>query len=132
MQGVPPPIRNLELRDRLNDLLGEALSKSGQAATLYALREFLRLITVQGRGEVPCDVLVGAVKNAFREAGLEVPAMEAIGNLFDSKLLHRTGNGGERTRVIPSEELRRELSAVISRAEAYCRALETLCQREVR
>lgn len=132
MQGVPPPIRDLELRDRLNDLLGEALSKPGQAATLYALRAFLRLVGAQGRGEVACDVLVGAVENDFREAGLGVPAMEAIGNLFDCQLLHHTGNGGEQPRVVPSEELRRELSAVISRAEAYCRALEALSRREVR
>ena len=132
MQGVPPPIRDLELRDRLNDLLGEALSKPGQAATLYALRTLLRLVGVQGRGEVACDVLVGAVENAFREVGLGVRAMEAIRDLFNCRLLQRTGNGGEQPWVGPSEELRRELSAVISRAEAYCRALETLSQREIR
>ncbi len=132
MRGVPPPIHNLELRDRLSELLGEALCKPERATLLYALRSFLRLVEVQGHPEVPNDALSGAVENSLRGVGVKISAKESIDDLLNSKLLQAQGGDVGQRWVAPSEELQRELPAAISRTEAYCRALETLSRRQIR
>jgi predicted metal-dependent hydrolase len=130
MRNPPPPIRDLELRDRLSELLGEALGKPERAAAVYVLRSFLRLVVVPGRSEVRSEALIGAVENAFREIGLQVSAQEAIEDLLNSKLLYPSGNDVRPQGVVPSEELQGELPAATLRAEAYCRALERLSRRQ--
>jgi hypothetical protein len=132
MWGVPPPIQDLELRDRLSELLGEALCKPARATLLYALRSFLHLVEAQGYLEVPYDTLSGAVENSLREVGLKISAKESIDDLLNSKLLQAPGSDVGQRCVAPSEELQRELPAAISRTEAYCRALETLSRRQSR
>ena len=132
MRGVPPPVHNLDLRDRLSELLGEALCKPERATLLYALRSFLRLVEAQGHPEVPYDVLSGAVENSLREVGLKVSAKESIDDLLNAKLLQSPGSDVGQRCVAPSEELQRELPAATSRSEAYCRALETLSRRRGR
>lgn len=132
MRNLPPPIRDLELRDRLSELLGEALGKSERAAPLYVLRSFLRLVRVPGRSGVRSEALIGAVENAFREIGLQVSAREAIEDLLNSKLLQPSGSDVRPLCVVSSEGLQRELRAATLRAEAYCRALETLSRRPIR
>ena len=132
MRNPPPPIRDLELRDRLSELLGEALGKPERAAPLYVLRSFLRLVGVPGRSEVRSEALIGAVENAFREIGLQASTQEAIEDLLNSKLLYSSGNDVRPQGVVPSEELQRELSTATLRAEAHCRALERLSRRQTR
>ena len=132
MRNPPPPIRDLELRDRLSELLGEALGNPERAAPLYVLRSFLRLVGVPGRSEVRSEALIGAVENAFREIGLQVSAQEAIEDLLNSKLLQPSGNDVGQRCVVPSEELQGELPAATLRAEAYCRALERLSRCQIR
>lgn len=130
MRLAPPPIQDLELRNRLSELLGEALHKPKGAALLYALRSFLRL--VQGRDDIPDDTLIETVENAFREVGPGISAREAIEDLLHSQLLQRPGDDVGQCRVTPSEELQGEHAAAISRIEAYCRALEALSRRRIR
>lgn len=132
MQGVPPVIQDLELRDRLSELLGEALGKPEQGAPLYALCSFLSVSKAQGSPEVPSGDLIEAAKSAFHEVGLRVDVTEAIEQLLASKLLQRPEEDVDDRWVGPGEDLRGELSAATSRIEAYCRALETLSQRKVR
>lgn len=132
MRNPPPPIRDLELRDRLSELLGEALGKPERAGPLYVLRSFLRLIGMPGRSEVRSEALIGAVEIAFRENELQISAQEAIEDLLSLKLLQPSGNDVRLQSVVPSEELQRELPAATSRAEAYCRALEMLSRRQIR
>ena len=132
MRNPPPPIRDLELRDRLSGLLGEALGKPERAAPVYVLRSFLRLVGVPGRSEVRSEALIGAAENAFREIGLQVSAQEAIEDLLNSKLLHPSSSDVRPQCVVPSEELQGELPAATLRAEAYCRALERLSRRQIR
>jgi hypothetical protein len=130
MRNPPPPIQDLELRDRLSELLGEALGKPERAAAVYVLRSFLRLVRVPGRSGVRSEALIGAVENAFREIGLQVSAQEAIEDLLNSKLLQPSGGDVRPQCVVPSEELQGELPAATLRAEAYCRALERLSRRQ--
>ncbi len=132
MRGVPLPISNLDLRDQLSELLGEALREPERAAALFALRSILRLVQAQGRVEVPCDALLGAVEVALREAGLRASAKESLEELLDSNLLQVQNTGIEQRRVALGEDLLRELPAATSRAEAYCRALESLSRRQIR
>jgi uncharacterized protein len=40
MRTIPPPIRSIELRDRLSELLKEALRMENRTASLYLLRSF--------------------------------------------------------------------------------------------
>jgi predicted metal-dependent hydrolase len=47
MHTVPPPIHSLELRDRLSELLKEALRMEGRAAPLYLLRSFEAMVSGQ-------------------------------------------------------------------------------------
>jgi hypothetical protein len=132
MRDAPPPIRNLELRDRLSELLGEALCKPERAAPLYALRSVVRLARAQGHVEVPFGALLGAVEGAFREVKVQASAEESIEELIDSKLFQAHGTRSGQRWVALGEELQRELPAATSRAEAYCRALEMLSRRQIR
>ena len=132
MRSVPPPIRNLELRNRLNELLDEAFSKSERAAPLYVLRSFGRLVEGQQRAAIHYGALIEAVEAAVREVGPLVSAKEVTDNLINTGLLRHPGEvGGERW-VAPGEGLRSELRPAISRVDAYCRALETLWRRLIR
>ncbi len=130
MRLVPPPIQDLELRDRLSELLRQALDKPERVALVYALRSFVRL--VQGRDEISDDALIEAVESAFRETGIRASAKEAIEDLLNSQLLQRPGDDVGQCRVAPSEELQGEHAAAISRIEAYCRVLEALSRRRIR
>ena len=132
MRSVPPPIRHLELRDRLVELLGEALQDQGRAAPLYLLRSFGRLAGVRGRAEVSREALTEAAEQAFREVGLEVSGKEVLEELLCAHLLEQTGEAVGKDRVVPGKQLLAELSAAISRIEAYCWALETLYRRPIR
>ena len=132
MQGVPPPIRNLELRNRLSELLDEAFSKTERAAPLYALRSFGRLVEGQQQAAIQYEALIGAAEEAVREVGSLVSAKEATEDLITTGLLRHPGeDGGERS-VAAGEGLRSELSSAISRVDAYCRALETFRRRPIR
>jgi hypothetical protein len=124
MRNMPLPIRDLELRDLLSELLGEALSERERAAPLHALRSVLRLVEVQGHAEIRFDALLSAVERTLHEGGLRMSAKEAIEKLFESKLLQAQQTGIGHGLVRPSEELHRELPAALSRVEAYCRGLE--------
>ncbi len=132
MRSVPPSIRDLELRDRLAELLGEALQDQGRAAPLYLLRSFGRLAEARGPAGVSCEALMEAAEDALREVGRTSSAKEAVHELLGSGLLEQTGEGVGKQRVAPGKLLLPELSAAILRAEAYCRALETLYRRPVR
>jgi predicted metal-dependent hydrolase len=132
MRSVPPPVQNLELRNRLGELLYKALSKSEQAMPLYALRSFGRLVEEQQRAAIRYEALIEAVAEAVREVGPLVSAKEATEDLITTGLLRHPGEvGGERW-VAPGEGLRNELSSAISRVDAYCRALETVWRRPIR
>ena len=132
MRSVPPPIRNLELRNRLSELLDKALSKPERAAPLYALRSFGRLFEGQQQAAIQYDALIEAVEEAVREVGSLVSEREATEDLITTGLLRYPGEvGGERW-VAPGEGLRNELRPAISRVDAYCRALETLWRRPIR
>ncbi|MBZ0167989.1 hypothetical protein MELA_02830 [Candidatus Methylomirabilis lanthanidiphila] len=47
MRIIPPPIRNMKLRDQLSDLLKEALRREGRAGPLYLLRSFEDMVSGQ-------------------------------------------------------------------------------------
>lgn len=49
MRTIPPPIRSVELRDRLSELLKEALRKESRAGPLYVLRAFGDMVSGQAR-----------------------------------------------------------------------------------
>ncbi len=132
MRRLPRPIRNLDLRDRLSELLGEALCKPERAAPLYVLRSFWRLVKARGGHEVLYDALLGAGENGLREVGLRVSAMEAVEGLVQLKLLQRRREGVGEGWVAPGGDLREELPAALSRIEAYCRALEALSRCPIR
>ena len=132
MRGMPPPIRNLELRDRLSEQLGEALEDRRGAAHLYLLRSFGRLVDERERVEVPRGVLIEAAEIAFRQVGIGVSGREALGELLRGGLLEQTGEDVGEDRLTPGKGLLAEWSAAISRTEACCRALETLYRRPIR
>ncbi|MBI2902897.1 MAG: DUF309 domain-containing protein [Candidatus Methylomirabilis oxyfera] len=132
MWSIPPPVRNLELRERLGELLGKAFSKPERAAPLYVLRSFWRLFEAQQRAEIACDALIGAAEAAVCKVGLKASAKQAVDELIDTGLLRHPGEiGGERW-VAPGEALRSELGPAISRVEATCRALEALWRHPIR
>jgi predicted metal-dependent hydrolase len=132
MRSVPPPIRNLELRNRLSELLDKALFKPERAMPLYALRSFGRLVEGQQRAAIQYEALIEAAEEAVREVGSLASARGATEDLIKTELLRHPGEvGGERW-VAPGEGLRSELNPAIARIEAYCRALETLWRRPIR
>lgn len=132
MRSVPTTIRDLELRDRLGELLTEAFSKPERAVPLYVLRSFGRLVEGRQGGAIEHDDLIEAAERAVREVGSLAFAREAAEDLVKTGLLRHPGEvGGERW-VAAGEALRGELGPAISRIEAYCRALETLWRRPVR
>ena len=130
-RSIPPPIRHLELRDRLSERLGEALQAQQQVASLYLLRSFGRLVGARGRAEVSREAVIEAAEQVFREVGLGVAGKEVLGELLSTHLLEQIGDDAGKGRVVPGRQLLAELSSAISRAEAYCRALETLSRRPV-
>lgn len=132
MRTIPPPIRSVELRDRLSELLKEALRTEKGAALLYLLRSFSGVTKGQGRAEVSRDTLVEAAERAFREIRIGVAAPEALGELLAARLLRSLTQEDEQARLAPGEELQAELSAATHRIEAYCRALEMLSRRPCR
>jgi len=129
MRSLPAPIRDLELRDRLGELLGEALHDQGRAAPLYLIRSFGRLAEARGPVGVSPEDLIRAAEDALREAGRPASAKEVIHELLGSGLLEQTGDGAGSLRVAPGKHLLAELSAVVVRTDAYCRALEALYRR---
>jgi predicted metal-dependent hydrolase len=132
MRSVPPPIRNLELRNRLGELLDKALSKPERAMPLYALRSFGRLVEGQQRAAIRYEALIEAAEEAVREVGSLVSAKEATEDLITTGLLWHPGEDGGERWVAPGEGLRSELSSAISRVDSYCRALETFRRRPIR
>ena len=132
MRGVPPPIRNIELRDRLSELVREALSEAERGAPLCALRAFFHLLPPQGRREVLHDALIDAVERAFRAVGLRMSPKDAIEELLNSQLLRQRDDGAGMLWVAPGHGLEGELTAAILRTEASCRALETQARRQAR
>lgn len=132
MRSLPPPIRDLELRDRLGELLGEALHDQGRAAPLYLLSTFGRLAEARGPAGVWREALIEAAEDALRKVGRTVSAKEVVHELLGTGLLEQTGEAAGIHRVVPGKHLLPELSAAIFRTEAYCRALETLYRRPAR
>ena len=132
MRTIPPPIRSVELRDRLSELLKEALRTEKGAAPLYLLRSFAGVARGQGQAEVSRDTLVEAAERAFREVRIEVAAPEALDELLAARLLRPLMKAGDEAWLAPGEELQAELPAAIDRIEAYCRALEMLSRRPIR
>ena len=132
MRISPPSIRSVELRDRLSELLKEALRTESRAAPLYLLRAFGRMAGVQAQAEISGDALVDAAERAFDEVGIGIAAPETLDELLAARLLRSLVHGGEQARLAPGEELQAELSAATHRIEAYCRALERLSRRPLR
>lgn len=132
MQTIPPPIRSVELRDRLSELLKEALRTEKGAAPLYLLRSFSGVTRGQGRTEVGRDALVKAAERAFCEVGIGVAASDALDELLTAGILRSLAQEGEEARLAPGEELHAELPAATHRVEAYCRTLEILSRRPCR
>ena len=132
MRTVPPPIDSLELRDRLGQLLHEALSKRQRVAPLYALRSFGRLLEERHCAATSCDALIKAVEAAIHKVGLPGSAGEAVDDLIGAGLLRRSGAADRERQVAPGEGLRSELRVAISRIEAMCRALEVLWRYPIR
>lgn len=132
MRTIPPPIRSVDLRNRLSELLKEALRTEKGAAPLYLLRSFAGVARGQGQAEVSRDTLVEAAERAFCEVRIGATAPEALHELLAARLLRSLTQEGEQARLAPGEELQAELPAATHRIEAYCRALETLSRRPCR
>lgn len=132
MRTIPPPIRGVELRDRLSELLKEALRTEKGAAPLYLLRSYASVARGQGQAEVSRDTLVEAAGRAFCEVRIGVAAPEALDALLAARFLRSLAHEGEQARLAPGEELQAELSAATHRIEAYCRALQRLSRRPCR
>lgn len=132
MRTIPPSIRSVELRDRLSELLKEALRTEKGAAPLYLLRSFSGVTRGQGRAEVGRDALVKAAERAFCEVGIGVAASEALDELLADRLLRSPAQEDKEARLAPGEELQAELQATTHRVEAYCRALQMLSRRPCR
>lgn len=129
MSHIPPPVQDLELRDRLGELLKGVLEKPDRAAHLYALHSVLRTAEVQGKPELPLDVLMEVVDRALREAGLRQSAQETIEALCNATLLERRESMTGARCVAVNEGLQHEIHAALARVEAYCRVQQQLPRR---
>lgn len=132
MRTIPPPIRNIGLRDRLSELLKDALRTEKGAALLYLLRSFADVVRRQQRAEVSRDAVVEAAERALCEVRIGGVPSEALDELLAARLLRSPAQESTQGRLAPGEELQAELSAAIRRIEAYCRALENLSRRPCR
>lgn len=131
MRTIPPPIRNLELRDRLSELLKQALQTADRAAPLYLLRSFGAVAKAQRQAEVSRDALIQATAQALGEVGIGVTGEDALDEALAARLLRPMARQDREARLVPGEELQGECAGAASRVEAYCRALEALTRREV-
>ena len=132
-RSIPPPIRNLTLRDRLCELLGEALRNRARAAPLYVLLAFGRVAGGgDGREGVSRTALIEAAGRLFQEHGLSVSVAAALDELLADGLVHQYLAGDRDPRVTPGSDLAAEFRAASLRLGAYSRALEALYRRATR
>lgn len=132
MGTIPPPIRSIELRDRLSELLKQALQARHQAAPLYLLRSFGHVTGVQTKAEINRETLIETAEGIFGTVGIRVSGEVVIEELVAAQLLRAVTLKGGVTRLAPGDELQGEFSTAISRIDAYCRALEILSWRQTR
>ncbi len=131
-RSIPPPIRTLELRNRLCELLGEALRNRERVAPLYVLLSFSRLGGEEGRVEVSRRVLIEAAERLFHELGLSVSGTGALDELLAAGLLRQRPAGDGDPSILPGTGLAAEFRVSTIRLGAYSRALEALHRRPSR
>jgi hypothetical protein len=128
--GFPRPIKNLELRDAVCDLLREALSDPRRAAPLYLLRTLGDMWHMPGGAEAAGDALPAAPEEeALRRAGAGDSSQRALDTLLQHGLVQCEVVREGTSRVRPGRELLAELGTAIERIEACCRAVEALHRR---
>src|SRR5574337_816604 len=132
MRTIPSPIRSIDLRDRLSELLKAALRTEKGAVPLYLLRSFRDMVMRQGQAEVSRDALVKGAERTFGEVKIGMTATEAIDELLAARLLRAFTQESGQAQLALGEALQAELSAVSDRIDAYCRVLELLSQRKFR
>lgn len=132
MRTIPPPIRSIDLRDRLSELLSNALQMDNRAAPLYLLRSFGDMLSGQGQAGVSRDALVKTAERTFGEVGIGMTAAEAIDELLAARLLRTLAQESGQAQLAFGEALQAELSAVTDRIDAYCRVLERVSRRRSR
>lgn len=103
MGTIPPPIRSMKLRDRLSELLKEALRMEDRAAPLHLLRSFEDMVSGQrqsafgeelqaelsaatDRVDAYCRALEKLSRRSFRPAGPVERALEEAACLFNEGL----------------------------------------------
>lgn len=132
MRTIPPPIRSVELRDRLSELLKAALRTEKAGAPLYLLRSFRDMVIRQGQAEVSRDELVKRAERTFGEVRIRMTAVEAIDELLAGRLLRPLAQESGRAQLVLGEALQAELSAATDRIDVYCRVLERVSRRRSR
>lgn len=95
MRTVPPPIRDLELREALSELLKRALRAPDRAEPLHLLRSFERAIRAQQHPEEPaaltrvgayCRALEALSRHQVRSADPVEQALQEAACLFNEGL----------------------------------------------
>jgi hypothetical protein len=132
MRTIPPPIRSVELRDRLSELLKAALRTEKAGTPLYLLRSFRDMVIRQGQAEVSRDELVKRAERTFGEVGIRMTAVEAIDELLAARLLRALAQESGRAQLAPGETLQAELFAATDRIDVYCLVLEQVSRRRSR
>jgi hypothetical protein len=131
MRSAPPPIQDVELRDRLGGVLRGALEDRRRAGPLYVLGAFGRLARERGGSWVSRAALIEAAGRAAAEAGVELSCQAALDQLRTAGLLVDPGDEVAGGRVSAGPLLAPELSPGLARIAAYCRVVEAAHGRGV-
>lgn len=130
MRTIPPSIRNVELRDRLSELLKVALRTEKGAAPLYLLRSFEDMVSGQrqsafgeelqaelsaatDRVDAYCRALEKLSRRSFRPAGPVERALEEAACLFNEGLFFEVHEVLEAVWLTEAEGVRLLLQGLI-------------------
>jgi hypothetical protein len=126
-RSIPPPIRNLTLRNRLCELLGEALRDRARAAPLCVLVALGRVARGRdGRVGVSRGALIEAAERLFQEFQISDSAAAVLDELLADGLVQQGLAGDRELRISPGIDLAPEFRAADLRLSAYRQALEAL------
>jgi hypothetical protein len=136
MRTIPSPIRNVELRDKLSELLKETLRMEGRAAPLHLLRSFEDMVSGQRqsafgeelqvelpaatqRVEAYCRALEKLSRRSFHPAGPVERALEEAAYLFNEGLFFEVHEILEAVWLTQEEGVRLLLQGLIQIAVGF-------------
>ncbi|MBI2883638.1 MAG: DUF309 domain-containing protein [Candidatus Methylomirabilis oxyfera] len=136
MGTIPPPIRSMKLRDRLSELLKEALRMEDRAAPLHLLHSFEDMVSGQrqsafgeelqaelsaatDRVDAYCRALEKLSRRSFRPAGQVERALEEAACLFNEGLFFEVHEILEAVWLTQEEGVRLLLQGLIQIAVGF-------------